>query len=172
MPDETLAEFKLPKDLNLSDSEMQALGREIIDHVVDRTRRGLNEKGNPFPGYSEEYQNSATFKALGQDPANVDLSLSLDMLNAIEVVEIRNNAIIYGFSDSNPEQPKAEGNILGTYGQDSPIRGKARPFLGITRRERSQILNEFLGESPAARRARQSGLNDILQGVLLGVFNG
>ena len=38
---------------------------------------------------------------------------------------------------------KVEGNVLGTYGQDSPISGKSRDFLGIKKEDLKTILSNF-----------------------------
>jgi hypothetical protein len=60
----------------------------------------------------------------------VDLQLSGDMLAAMRLLRESKGEIVIGFDRGSPENAKAEGNILGSYGGE-PNRKRARDFLGI-----------------------------------------
>ncbi len=84
---------------------------------------------------------SLDFKNSGKSK-HVDLQLSGDMLAALSLLSHKSGEITIGFENGTLENDKAEGNILGTYGQKSPIPGKKRDFLGI---EPSK-LRDFIDE--------------------------
>ena len=124
------------------------IAREIIHFIRERTateQTGFNPKtGRNYSLRSKEYTEAyATKKGVGT--ADVDLLLSGDMLDAIELLRHDGKTITIGFTD--PEQNgKAEGNQKGTYGQSKPIPGKARPFLGIQKSDLDKILSKYEGD--------------------------
>jgi len=125
--------------------ERQAIAQEVIDFIINRTKSGKNINGKSFPGYTKEYK---VFKG----SSNVDLTLSEEMLNAISLLNHKSGEILIGFDKSDKElNGKAEGNQLGTYGQPTPIKGKARPFLGIKGEDLKNILDQFPVQKSEAR---------------------
>ena len=133
--------IELPKDLK--PQQRLELADLIIEHIYDRTNRGLDKKGRRFPGYSKEYINSLDFKIASKSKSKVDLQLSGDMLAAIKILNHSSGNLTIGFDRGTDENAKAEGNILGTYGQSSPIPGKKRDFLGIEKSKLRELL-EFV----------------------------
>jgi len=132
-------EISIPKRLR-PDQRLE-LADLIIERIVDRTQNEhVDRYGKDFPGYSKEYVKSLDFNNAGKSPGSVDLQLSGDMLAAIELLRHQPGKLKIGFQKGTEENAKAEGNILGTYGQKSPIRGKKRNFLGLTRAELDDIL--------------------------------
>jgi len=111
-------------------AQRRELGDLIIEHIYDRTNRGVDKSGKKFPGYSESYLKSLDFKNAGKSKGNVNLELSGDMLAAIELLKDAKGSVRIGFERGSDENDKAEGNILGSYGGE-PNRKKARDFLGI-----------------------------------------
>lgn len=142
MADQQKFTVDLPE--GLSRDERLAIADAIIEHIVDRTQKGIDRRGRRFPGYSESYIDSLDFKIGGKSPGKVDLQLSGDMMAAIALLKDRRDRLEIGFRMSDDEEnARAEGNILGTYGQDKPIRGKKRDFLGLTKTELKRILADF-----------------------------
>jgi hypothetical protein len=126
----------------LSRDERLAIADAIIEHIVDRTQRGVDRNGKRFPGYSKSYMDSVDFTISGKSK-NVDLQLSGDMLAAIALLKDRRGELEIGFRKSDKdENARAEGNILGSYGRE-PNPKKARDFLGLTQTELKRILREF-----------------------------
>lgn len=128
----------IPRDLK--PAQRTELADLIIEHIYDRTVRGLDKNGKKFPGYSKEYIQSLDFKVAGKSKSNVDLKLSGDTLAAIKLLSHSTGQLRIGFTPGTPENAKAEGNILGTYGQSSPIPGKKRDFLGIEPSKLRQLI--------------------------------
>lgn len=115
------------------------LGDLIVERIVERTDQGKDKTGKSFPKYSQGYIDSLDFKIAGKS-SNVDLQLSGDMLASLKVLKSTRNWIEVGFERGSVENAKADGNIRGTYGQKTPIPGKARDFLGISKEELKKLL--------------------------------
>ena len=109
-----------------------------MERIVERTDKGRDKDGIRFVKYEKAYEDSLDFKLAGKGPVN--LQLSGDMLAALKPLKMTKNWIEVGFDRGSEENAKADGNIRGTYGQKSPIPGKARDFLGITEEELIKIL--------------------------------
>lgn len=136
--------MEIPEDLG--PTERLTLADLIIEHMVDRTQRGLDKDGDPFPKYSKEYIKSLDFKNAGKSAGRVDLQLTGDMLAAIKLISHQNGKMIIGFDNGTFENDKAEGNILGSYGK-SPNPSKARDFLGIEEIKLRELVDHVRTES-------------------------
>lgn len=124
--------------------ERQAIAQDVIDFIVERTKSGKNVDGKQFPGYSKSYTKSLDFKIAGKSKSKVDLTLSEEMLNSIGLLNHSSGELLVGFDKTDDKlNGKAEGNQLGTYGQPKPIKGKARPFLGISSADLKKILSNY-----------------------------
>ena len=145
-------QFKL--DLSdFSPEEREAIALEVIDRIKRRTKSGLDKDGKPFAGYSEAYKKSQDFKIAGKS-SKVNLVLSGDMLDSIEIIDnFRNGKVVIGYTDET-QGGKAEGNILGTYGQQKKV-GPARDFLGISDSELDAITRKY-GESGSRKAERRA----------------
>lgn len=135
--------IEIPPDFR--PAERRELGDLIVEHIYDRSNRGLDKDGRKFPGYSAEYMKSLDFKNAGKGK-NVNLQLSGDMLAAMKLLSHKSGNLMIGFEKGTPENAKAEGNILGTYGQASPIRGKQRDFLGIEGKKLKELIKYVRSE--------------------------
>lgn len=117
----------------------------IIERIVERTDQGKDKNGRSFPGYSESYKKSLDFKIAGKSAGDINLQLSGDMLAAIKLLKANKGSLEIGFDRGTEENARADGNIRGTYGSDSPNPRKARDFLGITDKELSRIIKHVKG---------------------------
>jgi hypothetical protein len=130
-------EIPIPDDLK--PAQRAELADLIIEHIVDRTQRGLDKEGKRFPGYSKEYIKSLDFKNAGKSRSKVDLQLSGDMLAALTLLTEKKGLLKIGFERGADENDRAEGNILGSYGRD-PDPSKARDFLGIQKSKLKELI--------------------------------
>src|SRR3990167_434655 len=119
--------------------EREAIASEMVDLMVSKAKEGVGirwegERARPrkFPAYTERYE-----KFKGQK--NVDLTLSGEMLDALQVLSHKKGSILIGFENGSQENDKAEGNITGSYGK-SPNPRRARNFLGLTASEIRSIV--------------------------------
>lgn len=129
-----------------SSDERRSIGLDIVDRIIERTKSGKDKNNEDFSGaaakYSDSYKKSFDFKLAGKG-SNVNLTLSGEMLNALEVLETSDGEITIGYRANDKfNNDKAEGNILGSYGRD-PNPSKARDFLGITGGEVETILKKY-----------------------------
>ena len=123
--------IEIPEHLN--STERFELASEIIEFIKNRTQSGKNVRNRPFPKYSKSYFKSGT----------VDLTLSEDMLSDMRLISHNKGSLLIGYENGTKSNGKAEGNALGTYGQPSPIPGKARPFLGITQKDLRLLVRDL-----------------------------
>lgn len=119
----------------------------MIEAIVDRTKRGLDKDGSPFPAYSKEYIKSLDFKNAGKS-TKVDLSLSGDMLAALKLLSHGSGRISIGYENGTLENDIAEGNRTGSYG-GSPNSSKARDFLGISNEKLAELIDYVKGDDSA-----------------------
>lgn len=126
------------------------IGQEIVELIRKRSESGMgvskdssgNFRHKKFPPYSKMYAESLDFAIAGKSKGEVNLTLSGDMLVALDVLSHSNGAITIGFEAGTEENDRAEGNIKGAYG-GSPNPRKARNFLGITPGELAGILAKY-----------------------------
>jgi hypothetical protein len=117
--------------------QKRKIADELIEVMVGEAvdGRGLyGKRRRKFPKYSKKYY---------KYPDPVDLTLQGDMLEAIELLDTTDDSLVIGFKDGTEENAKADGNIRGTYGKQRPRPGKARPFLGVTIKEVSEVLDSY-----------------------------
>lgn len=132
---------------DLGKLERESVGLEIIEHIKNRTAKGLDKSGNPWKGkagqYSKSYKKSLDYKIAGKSGL-VNLELSSEMLNSMKILSHKRGEVVIGYDKNDSElNAKVEGNRLGTYGQSKPIRGKKRDFLGIERSKLVDIQNKY-----------------------------
>jgi len=143
-----VTQIEIPIPETLTPEEREAVADEVIEYIVDRTKRGLDKNGKKFVPYSDGYAASLAMQIAkhhgGKSPKKVTLELSGDMLAALSRIRIRRDAIVVGYKASDPiEKGKAEGNITGSYGQSSGDESRARDFLGITPQALNSILAKY-----------------------------
>jgi phage gpG-like protein len=133
---------EIPKKIGPGDREV--LADEIMDYIRDRvTKKNLDKKNDPLPGYSDAYAKSLNFKIAGKSKSDVNLTLSGDMLGALTLLSHSPGKLLIGFENGSNENAKADGNIRGTYGKSKPV-GPKRDFLGLTREDLDRILTKFV----------------------------
>jgi len=131
--------IKIPK--SIPEEDLEDLGADIVEFIRQRTESGKDEDGRAFPRYSESYKKSLDFKIAGKG-GKVNLTLSGDMLQALEVLQTKPGEIKIGYNKGDDEAGRAEGNILGSYGGDENP-SKARRFLGISEKDLNKILKKY-----------------------------
>lgn len=125
----------------MSRSQRTELADLVIEHIYDRTDRGLDVNNKPFKKYSKEYATGLSGQVGGKRVGGkVNLQLSGDMLAAITVLSNNEGEIRIGWKDK-AEREKAEGNIIGSYGEGSANPAKARPFLGIKNSKLKELID-------------------------------
>jgi hypothetical protein len=134
----------IPEDLSRQQREL--LAGEIVEHIRERSESGTGVRARgrgfslyDFPGYSESYKASLDFRIAGKSSGSIDLTLSGDMLAAMDALRVSKSSITVGFEAGTEENARAEGNQIGSYG-GSPNPRKARRFLGLTKSELDMLV--------------------------------
>jgi len=132
-------DIPLPKTANI---DREAIADAIIETIVERTQqKSINKDGRKFPGYSKAYRESLDFELAGKTE-KVNLTMTGDMLAALEPLAIKSNKLTIGFDPESEENDKAEGNITGSYGGD-PQPKRARNFMGLPAKALAKIIAEY-----------------------------
>ena len=113
-----------------SSTQLEAIGELIVERIVARTKSGIDRNGIPFKPYSKEYNKSG----------KPDLTLSGIMLDDLSVVSVSPGKITVGYDVDDGDAGKVEGNSIGSYGKPQGNSSKARPFIGVTEKEKSVII--------------------------------
>lgn len=153
-------EIPIPDGMDLDDSEKELLGQIYIDYIRERAKDGMGRGRKDFVGYSEEYIKSLNFKIAGKSKNDVNMTLSGDMLGALEVLEIKRNKIIVGFENGSEENAIADGNIRGTYGDSKPHKSRARDFLTATQDELEKYVYAQI-PADSETRSINAAINDL-----------
>lgn len=146
--------FEIKIDPAYTDEERSAIADEIVNYIRERTAdgKGIIKDGPKslatarvnFTPYSKTYIESLDFKIAGKSKGDINLTLSGDMLGALDYLSDKSTKgkIVIGYENGSKENGIADGNIRGTYGHSQPIK-KGRDFLGLTKQELSSILKKF-----------------------------
>jgi hypothetical protein len=149
---------RVPDDQEFKEKVVQA----VIDRIVERTQDNVSIHGKPFAQYSDAYA-----KKKGVAKGDVDLTLSGDMLAAIDVIDSTAQTVTIGFPDET-ENAKAWNHMTG----DTV---KKREFFGLPQKELEEIARSFSGELEDIQNSEREGRNiedeeleDVLRSILSG----
>lgn len=118
-------------DSRVDESDLPEVGEFIRAAIVENTTSGKDRFGASFVGYSKNYFKSGT----------VDLQLSGEMLQDLDVLRIDGHSIEVGYINGTLSSQKAEGHILGTGANNAlPI----RDFLGLPFADIDEIESIFI----------------------------
>jgi hypothetical protein len=130
----------LPK--TLKPKERKQIAEVIINHIINRSAAGLDKNDKKFPKYTAKY---ADIKGVGV--SEVDLILSGEMLESLELVSEKSGEIVIGYKNPSDELAgKVEGNRIGSYGGE-PNSRKARDFLGIDSATLGTLIDSYQDDS-------------------------
>jgi hypothetical protein len=138
--------IKIKNDFD--EKTLQLIGEDIVNFIIDRTRKkGLDKNNDPLPApYSNDYAKSLDFKIAGKSKNKVDLTLTGEMLDLLNVINVSSDKIEIGYEEDDEFIGKVEGNIKGSYG-GSPRKSLARDFLGIHEDDLKKILKRYVSRS-------------------------
>lgn len=116
----------------------------MLNFIRDRSRnKNLDKNNRKFAPYSKSYKGSLDFKIGGKSASNVDLTLSGELLDSLDLISDTSGSLLIGHHKNDTQlNGKAEGNIKGTYGNKSQVT-KGRDYLGITKKDLTEILKKY-----------------------------
>jgi hypothetical protein len=133
--------FRVDAPDDFGPSMREALGREVTEFIRKRSESGRDKNNKKFPKYSKSYKESLDFKNAGKT-SKVDLTLSGDMLIALDIISHKRGSILIGYENGSEENDKADGNVTGSYGKSSPRPSKARDFMGISQSDLEKLTDK------------------------------
>lgn len=140
--------FKIPK--GYSRDKREEIAFEIINYLVKRTRKGHGKGDRKWRGAdANKYEDGKK--------GPVDLTESTEMLSRLgEYTRIYQDKIVLGYDKGSDIEGKVEGNRIGSYGQPSANKKKARDFLDHTDKEiLEHIRKKFPRRAPKAKSDEQ-----------------
>lgn len=147
-----------------NEQERRAIGQEILDYIRKTAAKGISpQTGKPFKAYSDSYKKSLDYKNVKGRSEKVTLSLSGDMLAELDVIENKKGELTIGYETDNPAAEKAEGNQIGSYGQDHGRSKFARPFIKINKDALAAILKKYPINDEAKRNLQTMHTNKLIE---------
>lgn len=119
-------------DVSRNEDLKDAFSQMIIDHILERTKAGVDYNGKKFAKYSDEYKASLAFKAFRKSD-RVDMELTGEMMGTMEILSSNGNEIELGFPAD--QCPKVFNHMTGDTVPE-------RLFFGITPEEANQLAKQ------------------------------
>jgi hypothetical protein len=143
-------------DLTGNQILIREMSQAVIDFIVERAQSGKGIGGKTLKKpYSKAYSESLDFKAAGKSKNDVNMTLSGDMLGAIDVLEEDGPTVKIGFADTT-DNVKAYGHMSGFEGHPY-ISGPKREFFGVTKAElKEKILSQFKDDIQEIKRTNRT----------------
>ena len=149
--------IEIPKEFG--PTERQALASKVIEHIQKRTENNLDIENKKFTKYSDAYINSPAFKIAGKSPTDVNLKLSGEMMQSIELIAHGNGFIQIGFESGTEANNKA----VWTQADDN---GPSRMFLGVDDKILERLIAEVNVESPDLNNFAQDLASKTAKSIL------
>ena len=154
--------INVPQSLNTLQRE--AVGLEVIEFIIDRTKNGLDINNAPFAGYKQSYKDTFEYKIGHGGDSTVNLTLTGEMLGTISIVNHGVGFVKLGFTDS--EAAKRAKWIQAPSGQKA---GKQSPrkFFGITQKDLNKIIAKYESSDAAFQiNATRSLADNVVRRIL------
>lgn len=165
-------------DFNRKPELRQVVGQVILDKIKDRTAsgdgmkfnsRGAGTKVQLKKPYSKSYAKSLPFRAAGKSKNTVNMRLTGDMMELMDVTKSRGNTIEIGWSSGDNQDAKVFNHVKG---DTVP----SRPFFGISKQELKEIKSQIKVEIKEALKVREdegkSAFADFVVGMAKGFKDG
>lgn len=141
------------------DSETRmSIGTEIVNFIIARTDRGLDQYNRPFRNYSLGYSKSTEFKAAAKSRNSPNLRLSGELHSSLQVLGHGPGYIKIGFEPGSEENDKAAWAASSDRG--------GREMLGIMPKDLQGILSGYPLPSSESTNLLTSFANEVLRRVI------
>ena len=138
----------------------QSAAQDLIDYMVKRVSGGKGVEENKVTKlkkpYSESYQQSLEFKAYGKEKNKINMKLTGNMLDSIDVIESSDGVVKIGIDD--PEE------AAKAYNHQTGDTVPKRPFFGVTESDISKIKKIYKKEFKPSEQVK-----DIMDAI--GLFD-
>ena len=131
--------ISIPKEFG--PNQRQALADKVISFIQERTDSGKDVNNRSFAKYSADYIASPEFKQAGKSPDHVNLRLSNDMMDSLELLSHGSGYITIGYQADTESNNKAIWN-------EASDNGPSRKFVGISDSDLEKLIAEVNIEDP------------------------
>lgn len=152
--------------------QRREIGRQAIKYIKERTSRGNGRDNQPFTQtaqyqggrdnsrtYADTYRESKEFEIAGKSPRPINLRLSGDMLDSLEVLDVSlSGRVRIGYEAAGDNSDKAQFN-----------EEKGYRFLDLSQSEVDRIQREGAG---SVRSSASSLAQSIAERIARGLFGG
>jgi len=151
--------ISVPKDL--SPRAQKALGEKLIAYIKERTDNGIDKDGSRFSKYSESYVKSQAFKNAGKSKNDVNLRLSEEMMNSLQVLSSGSGYIELGYEPNSSANDKARWS-------EASDNGPSRKFLGVKDSELQKLVAATVLENSSLSTEEEDALAAAITSSILG----
>lgn len=131
-----LGKSDLPRTLK------EQVGQAIIDSMVDRVlKEEKSVNGRGMKSYDPDYIASDEFKAYGKSASHVNMKLTGNMMNMLDIKEIDGDTVVIGWKDQE-NNAKAHGHMTGANNLPK------REFFGANQKALDLIKADFIEDLP------------------------
>lgn len=132
---------------------LENIGNEIKDYITNRViskNQGYGGQKLRSP-YSKSYQNSIEFDLFGKSATDINMTMTGDMLGAINIITAEGSDLLIGIDDQNAA--KAHGHMTGKNGEVPKMK---REFFGVTIDElKKKVLSKFSSDIKELKSEQQ-----------------
>lgn len=155
--------ISIPVELN--SLQREAIGIDVIDFIIDRTKSGVDMNNSPLASYTKGYKETFEYKIGHGSDSDVNLTLTGEMLGSMVIVSHGAGFIKLGFNDKDAAE-KAQW-IQSPTGQKA---GKQRPrkFFGINDKDLNKIIDRHRSKTTAFSTNATRSLSENIVKRLLG----
>lgn len=121
----------IPKDFDSASRKL--LAKNVIDFIKERTDKSVDVDGKKFHPYSKSYVESDNFQIAGKSKGDVNLRLTNEMMESIELLEDGPGYITIGFEEGTDANNKAVWN-------ERSDNGPSRKFVGINDKDLEKVI--------------------------------
>lgn len=150
------------------------VGQAILDTIKSRTDSGKgmkfssNGKGREVKlkaPYSKDYVKSLEFRAAGKSKNKINMRLTGDMMELMDVVKSSGNNITIGWDSGDSQDGKAFNHITGD-------KVPSRPFFGVSKKELGEIKKDIKSDIKEALKVKENEGKSAFSEFVLGLAKG
>lgn len=158
-------------DTRYSVEQRRAIAEEAIRYIKDRTAKGNGVNNAPFRQnsqfqggrrnsrtYADSYRDTREFEIAGKSPAPINLRLTGDMLDSLEIIDVSlTGKVTIGFKEEGEQSDKAWFN-----------EEKGYRFLDLSDNEVNKISRDAAGSVRSAAASVSLGIAERIARRLFG----
>jgi hypothetical protein len=149
-------------DLSQDETLAAEIGQDVIEFIQKRSLDGQGIGGKKLKSpYSKAYTKTTEFEVAGKAPTDVNMRLTGEMIDSIEVLDFDGSVLTVGIEGD--QAPKAHGHMTGKNGE---VPAMQREFFGLTENELEKILDNYSSRIDQLKESEsQSVVNNAFETI-------